>query len=82
LTINVVGNTVNTVSKMEHYDTSERVHVSHGMYKLTSSMYEYELRGEIDVKGEFWREWLLIGKGIMKTYFLIKKKDVKFKSAV
>lgn len=37
---------------MEHYGSPGRIHVSHATYELTSHIFDYELRGEIEVKGE------------------------------
>jgi len=54
------GDTVNVASRMESQGVPGRIQVSENTYQLLKHMYDFECRGEIDVKG----------KGIMQTYFL------------
>ncbi|MEG4448903.1 adenylate/guanylate cyclase domain-containing protein [Microcoleus sp. N9_B1] len=54
------GNAVNTASRMESHGIPGRIQVSHYTYELLQDKYEFEDRGEIEIKG----------KGQMQTYFL------------
>jgi adenylate cyclase len=58
------GNAVNTASRMESHGITGRIQVSHYTYKLLPDKYEFEDRGEIEIKG----------KGQMQTYFLTGRK--------
>jgi adenylate cyclase len=60
------GDAVNTASRMESHGVVGKIQVSEATYNLLSAKYEFEARGEIDVKG----------KGPMTTYLLSAKKDV------
>ncbi len=58
------GNAVNTASRMESHGIPGRIQVSHYTHKLLHDKYEFEYRGEIEIKG----------KGEMRTYLLIGRK--------
>ncbi|MEG3973804.1 adenylate/guanylate cyclase domain-containing protein [Microcoleus sp. herbarium8] len=58
------GNAVNTASRMESHGIPGRIQVSHYTYNLLHDKYEFEDRGEIEIKG----------KGKMQTYFLTGRK--------
>ena len=58
------GNAVNTASRMESHGIPGRIQVSHYTYALLWDKYEFEDRGEIEIKG----------KGEMRTYFLNGRK--------
>ena len=60
------GNAVNTASRMESHGITGRIQVSHYTYKLLHDKYEFEDRGEIEIKG----------KGEMQTYLLTGRKTV------
>jgi adenylate cyclase len=60
------GDAVNTASRMESHGIVGKIQVSEATYNLLSEKYDFETRGEIDVKG----------KGPMTTYFLSGKKGV------
>lgn len=57
------GDSVNTASRMESHGTEGKIHVSKEVYQKLKSNFTFETKREIQVKG----------KGIMETYFLIKK---------
>ncbi|WP_442927767.1 adenylate/guanylate cyclase domain-containing protein [Microcoleus sp. A003_D6] len=59
------GNAVNTASRMESHGIPGRIQVSHYTYDLLQDKYEFEDRGEIEIKG----------KGKMRTYFLNGRKQ-------
>jgi len=54
------GDAVNVASRMESHGVEGSVHVPESVYELLKDAYEFEPRGEIDVKG----------KGVMRTYLL------------
>ncbi|MCS6808746.1 MAG: adenylate/guanylate cyclase domain-containing protein [Bacteroidota bacterium] len=54
------GDTVNTASRMESHGEPGKVHVSEAVYAKLQGKFEFQERGDIEVKG----------KGIMKTYFV------------
>ncbi|MEG4446535.1 adenylate/guanylate cyclase domain-containing protein [Microcoleus sp. AT9_B5] len=58
------GNAVNTASRMESHGIPGRIQISHYTYKLLQDKYEFEDRGEIEIKG----------KGQMRTYLLTGRK--------
>jgi class 3 adenylate cyclase len=58
------GDTVNIASRMESHGQVGRVHVSKEVYNRLKGSYDFEPRGEIDVKG----------KGKMETWLLSAKK--------
>ncbi|WP_442922480.1 adenylate/guanylate cyclase domain-containing protein [Microcoleus sp. CZ3-B2] len=61
------GNAVNTASRMESHGIPGRIQVSHYTYNLLHDKYEFEDRGEIEIKG----------KGKMQTYFLTGPKTAR-----
>ncbi|MEG3940992.1 adenylate/guanylate cyclase domain-containing protein [Microcoleus sp. S36b_A3] len=61
------GNAVNTASRMESHGIPGRIQVSHYTYNLLHDKYEFEDRGEIEIKG----------KGRMQTYFLTGRKTAR-----
>jgi class 3 adenylate cyclase len=64
----VWGDTVNIASRMESTGTPGAVQVSHETYLRIRNMYEFEDRGEIEVKG----------KGPMRTWLIkARRKSVK-----
>lgn len=56
------GDTVNVASRMEMSGEAGRIQVTDEYYNLTKSVFEFESRGLIDVKG----------KGQLHTWFLVK----------
>ncbi|NJL02444.1 MAG: response regulator [Spirulinaceae cyanobacterium SM2_1_0] len=59
------GDTVNVASRMESQGTPGKIQVTANTYDLLKTDYEFEERGEVEVKG----------KGRMKTYWLLKQKS-------
>lgn len=59
------GDTVNMASRMESHGESDKIHCTEVVYHLLKDEFEFEERGEIDIKG----------KGIMRTYFLLRRKS-------
>ncbi|TGL70958.1 adenylate/guanylate cyclase domain-containing protein [Leptospira levettii] len=57
------GDSVNTASRMESHGAEGKIHVSKEVYQKLKSNFTFETKREIQVKG----------KGIMETYFLVKK---------
>ena len=60
-TYDIWSDAVNTASRMESSGVPGRIQVTEETYRRLIATYEFECRGEIDVKG----------KGMMRTYFLI-----------
>lgn len=58
------GDAVNTASRMESHGIPNRIQVSESTYKKLSRLYNFEDRGEIEVKG----------KGRMRVFLLIDRK--------
>ena len=56
------GDTVNIASRMESHGLPGTIHVTRAVYDRLKDSYEFESRGEIDVKG----------KGIMETWLLLR----------
>ena len=57
------GDTVNTASRMESHGMPGKVQVSEATHRRLAGRYEFEDRGEIDVKGKGRRRaWLLVGR--------------------
>ena len=57
------GDTVNTASRMESHGLAGRIQVSESAYRRLSNRYEFEDRGEIEVKGKGHRRaYLLVGR--------------------
>merc|ERR1711937_1043365 len=62
----IIGDTVNTASRMESNSERGRVHISNSTYDvLDLSNFDITSRGELDIKG----------KGKMSTYFVDKCHD-------
>lgn len=59
----VWGNDVNLASRMESQGEPGRIHLSAATYERLRDRYEFEKRGEIQIKG----------KGVMTTYWLIDR---------
>ena len=59
------GDSVNIASRMESQGTSNEIQVSDATYRILKDDYDFEPRGEIDVKG----------KGTMSTWYLRGKKN-------
>ncbi|MCU0427057.1 MAG: hypothetical protein MUF71_15675 [Candidatus Kapabacteria bacterium] len=55
------GDTVNIASRMESHGQPGKIHCSETVYERLKTVYQFERRGAIDIKG----------KGKMDTYFLI-----------
>ncbi|MDH6247837.1 adenylate cyclase [Mycobacterium sp. OTB74] len=56
----VWGDAVNVAARMETTDVEGRIQVPHNVYERLQHAYEFEERGEIEVKG----------KGLMRTWYL------------
>jgi class 3 adenylate cyclase len=54
------GDSVNVASRMQSRGLADRIHVTEAVYQLLRTDFDFEPRGEIEIKG----------KGPMKTYFL------------
>ena len=61
------GETVNLASRMESHGVENQIQVGEKTYELLRGLYEFEERGEVDVKG----------KGVVKTYFLKGQQKTK-----
>ena len=61
------GNTVNVASRMESTGIPSKIQVSLSTYELLKDDYEFEERGEINVKG----------KGKMKTFIFKQRKELE-----
>jgi adenylate cyclase len=61
----VWGNDVNLASRMESQGEPGRIQVSSTTYHRLQDRYEFEKRGEIDIKG----------KGVMTTYWLLDRQQ-------
>jgi adenylate cyclase len=59
------GDSVNTASRMESHGVPNHTQLTESAYRRLRDKYRCEKRGTIDVKG----------KGTMKTYFLIGRRD-------
>lgn len=55
------GDTVNIASRMESHGQPGKIHCSETVYERLQTLYQFERRGAIDIKG----------KGKMDTYFLV-----------
>lgn len=62
----VWGDTVNAASRMESHGIPGAIQVSEATYEATKDIFDYEPRGTINVKG----------KGEMKTYLLLGRREV------
>jgi adenylate cyclase len=59
------GDTVNTASRMESHGVAGRIQVTERVYDRLAAAFEFEPRGEVQVKG----------KGCVQTYFLTGARD-------
>ncbi len=64
-TYDVWSDAVNIASRMESSGTPGRIQVTEETYRRLGSRYNFEARGQIEVKG----------KGLMETYFLVGRSD-------
>jgi adenylate cyclase len=64
-TYDLWGDTVNTASRMESHGLPGRIQASERAYRLLCDDYEFEERGEIEVKG----------KGARLAYLLVGRRD-------
>jgi class 3 adenylate cyclase len=64
-TYDLWGDTVNTASRMESHGLPGRIQVTQSVYDRLSDTYEFDARGEIEVKG----------KGRVRTYLLLGRHD-------
>lgn len=55
------GDTVNTAARMESHGIPSRVQCSEAVYRRLKDRYDFEPRGEVEIKG----------KGLMPTYLLV-----------
>ena len=58
------GDTVNTASRMESSSAPDRIHATETIHAALREQYDFEERGEIEVKG----------KGLLRTWFLLGPK--------
>ncbi|WP_407667639.1 adenylate/guanylate cyclase domain-containing protein [Mycolicibacterium arseniciresistens] len=61
----VWGDAVNIASRMESTDVEGRIQVPHQVYERIRHAFEFEERGDVDVKG----------KGVMRTWYLTGRRD-------
>lgn len=61
----VWGDAVNVASRMESTDEEGRIQVPHDVYRRLRDRFDFEERGEIDVKG----------KGSMRTWYLVGRRS-------
>ncbi len=59
------GDTVNTASRMESHGEPGKIHCSAAVYEKLKAQFHFEERGELTVRG----------KGLLRTYFLLRRKD-------
>jgi class 3 adenylate cyclase len=59
------GDTVNTASRMESSGLPGRIQVTEGVFERLCSTYDFEARGEVEIKG----------KGRLRTYLLIGRRS-------
>ena len=62
LSYDLWGDTVNTASRMESYGIPGKIQVTEQSYNLLKDDFEFAERGQVEIKG----------KGMMKTYFLVR----------
>ncbi len=59
------GDTVNTASRMESSGLPGRIQVTEAVFERLRSAYDFEARGEVEVKG----------KGLLRTYLLTGRRS-------
>jgi adenylate cyclase len=64
------GDMVNTASRMESHGVPGRIQVTEPIYERLKELYEFETRGEIEIKG----------KGKMRVYFLVRPRETALAS--
>jgi adenylate cyclase len=63
-TYDLWGDTVNTASRMESHGVPGRIQVTEATYRRLRGRFQFEDRGEIEIKGKGrLRAYLLIGRG-------------------
>ncbi|MGV0837030.1 adenylate/guanylate cyclase domain-containing protein [Mycolicibacterium thermoresistibile] len=60
----VWGDAVNVASRMESTDVVGRIQVPHNVFERLNDKFDFEERGEIDIKG----------KGVMRTWYLLGRR--------
>jgi adenylate cyclase len=65
------GDAVNTASRMESQGTSDRIQITRATYELLKEEFVCEYRGSVPVKG----------KGEVKTWYLLARRDLPGKAA-
>ncbi|OBC14004.1 adenylate cyclase [Mycobacterium sp. 852013-50091_SCH5140682] len=68
----VWGDAVNVASRMETTDVAGRIQVPQNVYERISDRFVLEERGEVDIKG----------KGVMRTWYLVGRRDDEVRAAV
>jgi len=63
----VWGDAVNTASRMESFSEPGKIQISERFYEYIKNDYECEYRGQTEIKS----------KGVMKLYFLLRKKNAE-----
>ncbi len=63
----VWGDAVNVASRMESTDVVGRIQVAHNVYERLRYAFDFEERGEIDIKG----------KGVMRTWYLVGRRPAR-----
>lgn len=61
----VWGDAVNVAARMETTDVEGRIQVPHSVYERIRHSFEFEERGDVDVKG----------KGVIHTWYLVGRRD-------
>jgi adenylate cyclase len=68
----VWGDAVNVASRMETTDVAGRIQVPQNVYERISDRFVLEERGEVNIKG----------KGVMRTWYLVGRRDDEVRAAV
>lgn len=68
----VWGDAVNVASRMETTDVAGRIQVPQNVYERISDRFVLEERGEVNIKG----------KGVMRTWYLVGRRDDDVRAAV
>ena len=67
LVFDVWGDTVNTASRMESHGIPDRIQVTETIHALLADRYDFEDRGEVEIKG----------KGARRTYLVIGRREAR-----